>query len=78
VMNRGDRREEIVGSDEDRGQAILDWLVADDGVEGFVVIDDEPIDLEKLAHHLVLPNPQIGLQIHDVKRAVELLKGDRA
>jgi hypothetical protein len=70
VFDKTDER-----SDFDRGREVAEWLAALHTVEAFAVIDDEPTDLQELAHHLVLPNPQVGLQWHDVELAVRILNG---
>jgi len=75
--------------DEDRGGDILSWIGTAsgrrwgqyqwlrEGVESFVVLDDEPIDLAVVAKHTVLVNPQKALQIHDVAEAVRILNERR-
>jgi hypothetical protein len=68
--------------DEDRGGDILSWIgtasvSGREGVESFVVLDDEPIDLAVVAKHTVLVNPQKALQIHDVAEAVRILNERR-
>ena len=59
---------------EDRGKLILQWLRATNiSVEAFVALDDEPTTLEEIADHLVYVKPDLGIQIHDVRRAIEIL-----
>ena len=61
---------------EDRGQSVVDWLekhATIDAIESFVVIDDERTDLESLAHRLVSPKPDVGMQFHDVQEAARIL-----
>ena len=60
--------------EEDRGADVRAWLAySTEPVEAFVVVDDEPTDLESLAKHRVMPKPDVGLQFHDVQEAVRML-----
>lgn len=59
--------------DDDRGEEIAGWLANNPG-QKFVVIDDEPTDLEVLAKNLVRPKPDLGLAWHDVAEAIRILK----
>ncbi len=55
----------------DRTDEILTWL-ADNAVDGFVVIDDHVVN-GVLRAHLVLTEPARGLRAADVERAIEAL-----
>ena len=62
------------GGDDDRAKDIQTWLDAHHGVENFVIIDDDRQELAALGKHLVMPKPDVGLQIHDVGEAVRILR----
>jgi hypothetical protein len=62
--------------DEDRGGDVLSF-VESAGAENFVVLDDEPVDLEIVSKNTVLVNPQKALQMHDVEEAVKILRRER-
>jgi Swiss Army Knife RNA repair-like protein len=54
-----------------RGDEIAAWL-ADNPVDGFVIIDDH-VDMGELRTHLVLTEPAHGLQPAHVARAIAML-----
>ncbi len=65
----------LTSFDDDRGLEVLQWLSScEKMVDAFVVIDDEPTDLDELARNRVMPKPDVGLQFHDVKEAIQILE----
>jgi hypothetical protein len=61
--------------DDDRGAEVGYWLARNE-VGAFVVVDDEPTDLGEFSKQLVMPDPDVGLQWHDVQLAVSILIKD--
>lgn len=59
---------------ETRGREIDEWLNVVEGVDSFVILDD--CDDMEPEQPLVLTNPLVGLEEHDVDLATEILEED--
>jgi len=68
--------EGITGPDAqtpDRGQQILRWLQEHPRVEAFVILDDDTVTIDGLAHHVVRIDDASGLTDEDIDRASAIL-----
>lgn len=57
-----------------RGKEVASYLAKEPGQISYVILDDVP-DLHPLSSRLVLTDEAVGLQDHDVERAVLILQG---
>jgi len=77
VLNRWGFLGDVIGAvpkePYTRGAKVLAWLAANPGVESFVAIDDEELDMEEVAHNLVVTNPMFGLGKVTATMAIDLL-----
>lgn len=60
-----------------RGGGIIDYLMAHQNIEQFVILDDHLFDFEEqnLLDHFVLTNQRIGLTEENTKQAIRILEG---
>lgn len=66
-----------LGLQADRGDEIREWLLFNDGVESFVIIDDCRYDWREMSDKFVKTDAYIGrgLEERHVRRAIEILSG---
>jgi hypothetical protein len=61
---------------DDRGTEISMFLQNYNKITSFVILDDEPTDLELFAKNIIHVRSQIGLSFVDAEKAIKILAGD--
>ena len=58
----------------ERGLEIKEWLDSHNGVESFVILDDEDFDIKSyFPNNFVKTNEKVGLQKEDVEKCIAIL-----
>ena len=60
--------------EDDRGNEINSWLISHD-VGEYVVVDDDPTDLDIFARRRVMPKPEVGISWPDTVEMVRIISG---
>lgn len=59
-----------------RAEEIKLWLDAHSGIEDYVILDNNLIDISELARHHIKINEKYGLQLNHIEQAKMILNGD--